>query len=161
MAMTLARLFASNNKRVLLVDADIANPSLSKTIGLEGVSWYAKKGDVKPIGESIVHGQESGICVLPLAAPIANVAAHSTPIFDQLEAKLDQVRGEFDIVIIDAGPVWQIVDEISSNGHLIDVAMLINQDTHSYGFSEARERLMDRGIFKFIAAQNSSARRAG
>ncbi len=161
MATTLARLFASNGKRVLLVDADIANPTLSKTIGLEGVSWYTKKDEQDPIGESIVHGQESGICVLPLGGPIANVAAHSTPIFDQLEAKLDQVRSEFDLIIIDAGPVWQIVDEISSNGHLIDVAMLVNQDTQSYGFSEARERLMDRGIFKFIATQNSSARRAG
>jgi Mrp family chromosome partitioning ATPase len=161
MATTLARLFASSGKRVLLVDADIANPTLSKTIGLEGVSWYTKKGEQDPIGESIIHGQESGICVLPLGGPIANVAAHSTPIFDQLEAKLDQVRSEFDLIIIDAGPVWQIVDEISSNGHLIDVAMLVNQDTQSYGFSEARERLMDRGIFKFIATQNSSARRAG
>jgi Mrp family chromosome partitioning ATPase len=161
MATTLARLFASSGKRVLLVDADIANPTLSKTIGLEGVSWYTKKDEQDPIGESIVHGQESGICVLPLGGPIANVAAHSTPIFDQLEAKLDQVRSEFDLIIIDAGPVWQIVDEISSNGHLIDVAMLVNQDTQSYGFSEARERLMDRGIFKFIATQNSSARRAG
>jgi hypothetical protein len=65
------------------------------------------------------------------------------------------------LVVIDAGPVWQIVDEISSNSHLIDAAMIVNQDTHSHGFSEARERLMDRGVFKFIAAQNAFAKKAG
>ena len=53
------------------------------------------------------------------------------------------------------------MDEISNDSHLVDVAMLVNQDTYSNGFADARERLMDRGIFKFIAAQNSFARRAG
>ena len=161
MAITIARLFATTGKKVLLVDADITNPGLSKTIGLAGVSWYRKQGSLEPIGECIIHGNESGVCVMPLNEPVANVAAKSAPIFDQLETHLDQVRSEFDLIVIDAGPAWQIVDEISSNSHLIDVAMLVNQDTQSNGFSEARERLMDRGIFKFIAAQNSFARRAG
>ncbi len=161
MAITIARMFASAGKRVLLVDADITSPSLSNAIGLAGVSWYKKQNSLEPVGESIVYGKESGVCVMPLSEPISNVAAHSAPIFDQLESHLDQVRSEFDMIVVDAGPVWQIVDEISSNSHLIDVAMLVNQDTQSNGFSEARERLMDRGIFKFIAAQNSFARRAG
>ena len=161
LAITIARLFATTGKKVLLVDADITNPGLSKTIGLAGVSWYRKQGSLEPIGECIIHGNESGVCVMPLNEPVANVAAKSAPIFDQLETHLDQVRSEFDLIVIDAGPAWQIVDEISRNSHLIDVAMLVNQDTQSNGFSEARERLMDRGIFKFIAAQNSFARRAG
>jgi len=161
MSITLARLFASSGKRVLLVDADIMQPVLSKTIGLNGVSWYRNSRSTEPVGECIIHGKKSGVCVMPLDGPVSNVAAHSEPIFDQLESNLDKVRGEFEVIVIDAGPVWQIVDEISHDSHLVDVAMLVNQDTHSNGFAEARERLMDRGIFKFIAAQNSFARKAG
>ena len=161
MSITLARLFAASGQRVLLVDGDIMQPGLSKTIGLNGVSWYQNASANEPVGECIIHGKNSGICVMPLSGPVSNVAAHSEPIFDQLDAHLEKVRGEFEVILIDAGPVWQIVDEISHDSHLVDVAMLVNQDTHSNGFAEARERLMDRGIFKFIAAQNSFARRAG
>ena len=161
MSITLARTFASRGKRVLLVDADIMQPSLSKMIGVDGINWYKKHVAQEPVSECIVHGKDSGICLMPLNAPVANVAAYSAPIFDVLESQIDKVRSEFDLVIIDAGPVWQIVDEISSTSHLVDVAMLVNQDTYSNGFAEARERLMDRGIFKFIVAQNSFARRAG
>ena len=160
MAMTLSRLFAMRKKRVLLVDADITNPGLSKTVGLAGVTWFQQTNSLLPISEAIVHGKQSGICIMPLGEPISNLAANSAPVFDQLESHLDQVRSEFDLIIIDAGPVWQLVDEISSNCHLVDVAMLVNQDTQSNGFAEARERLMDRGIFKFIATQNSHAHRA-
>jgi Mrp family chromosome partitioning ATPase len=160
MSITLARLFAASGKRVLLIDGDIMQPVLSKTIGLSGVSWYRSSCSLEPVGECIIHGKKSGVCVMPLDGPVSNVAAHSEPIFDQLDSHIDMVRGEFDLIVIDAGPVWQIVDEISHDSHLVDVAMLVNQDTHSNGFSEARERLMDRGIFKFIAAQNSYARKA-
>lgn len=161
MSITLARLFAASGKRVLLIDGDIMQPVLSKTIGLSGVSWYRNSSSMQPVGECIVHGKKSGVCVMPLDGPVSNVAAHSEPIFDQLESHIDMVRGEFELIVIDVGPVWQIVDEISPDSHLVDVAMLVNQDTYSNGFSEARERLMDRGIFKFIAAQNSHARKAG
>ena len=161
MSLTLARAFASRKKSVLLVDGDIMNPSLSSTVGMGGVDWYRNHLTQEPVGECIIRGQNSGVCVMPLNAPVANVIAHSAPIFDVLESQLDKVRGEFDMIVIDAGPVWQIVDEISNDSHLVDVAMLVNQDTYSNGFADARERLMDRGIFKFIAAQNSFARRAG
>ena len=161
MAMTLARLFASGGRKVLLVDGDIMKPNLSKTVGLSGVSWYQNWDSSEPVGESIIQATDSGVCIMPLDAPVADVSASSAPIFDELESRIDKVRSEFDLVVIDAGPVWQIVDEISSNSHLVDVAMLVNQDTYSNGFAEARERLMDRGIFKFIAAQNSFARKAG
>lgn len=161
MAMTLARLFASKGSQVLLVDADITNPNLSRSIGLESVGWFESDSVVDPIGESIVHGKDSGVCVMPLREKVTSLSASSAPLFDQLESCIDQVRSEFDLVLIDAGPVWQIVDEISSSSQLIDAAMLVNQDTHSHGFSEARQRLMDRGVFKFIAAQNSFAKRAG
>ena len=161
MSITLARTFAARGKRVLLVDADIMQPSLSKTVGVAEVNWYDQQVAKQPVSECIVHGKASHVCLMPLNAPVANVAAYSAPIFDVLESQIDKVRNEFDVIIIDAGPVWQIVDEISNNSHLVDVAMLVNQDTHSNGFAEARERLMDRGIFKFIAAQNSFARRAG
>jgi len=161
MSLTLARAFASRNKRVLMVDGDIMQPTLSSTVGVGGVNWYGNHVEQQSIGECIVQGKSSGVCLMPLDAPIANVEPYSAPIFDLLERQIDKVRGEFDLVVIDAGPVWQIVDEISSNSHLVDAAMLVNQDMHSNGFAEARERLMDRGIFKFIAAQNSFARKAG
>lgn len=161
MSMTLARLFASCGKRVLLIDADIVQPRLSSTIGLKGISWFRNSASSEPVGECIVHGKNSGVCVMPLDAPIANIPAGNLPLFDRLEAQVEQVRNDFDLIVIDAGPVWQIVDEISSDSHLIDAAMLVNQDTHSNGFAEARERLLNRGVYRFIAAENRFAKRAG
>ena len=161
MSITLARLFASSGKRVLLVDADIMQPHLSKKIGIKGVSWYRNCDSTEPVGECIVHGRNSGVCVMPLDGPITDVQPNNTPLFDRLEVHIDKLRGEFDLIVIDAGPVWQIVDEIGSESHLIDAAMLVNQDMHSNGFSEARQRLMECGVFRFIAAQNAFERRAG
>ena len=136
-------------------------PTMSETLGVNIVNWFDNHASQDSVGECIVHGRATGVCVMPLNAPISNVQPYSAPIFDLLETQIDKVRHEFDFVVVDAGPVWQIVDEISSNSHLVDAVMLVNQDMHSNGFSEARERLMDRGIFKFIAAQNAFARRAG
>lgn len=161
MSMTLARAYAAQGKRVLLIDGDIMQPTMSETLGVNIVNWFDNHASQDSVGECIVHGRATGVCVMPLNAPISNVQPYSAPIFDLLETQIDKVRHEFDFVVVDAGPVWQIVDEISSNSHLVDAVMLVNQDMHSNGFSEARERLMDRGIFKFIAAQNAFARRAG
>ena len=158
MSITLARLFASCGKRVLLIDADIMQPRLSPMIGLQGISWFDNSNSIEPVGECIIHGKNSGICVMPLAGPINNTAADDAPLFDRLEAHVNQVRGEFDLIVIDAGPVWQIVDEISSDNHLIDAAMLVNQDMHSHGFTAARQKLMDCGVYRFIAAQNGFTR---
>ena len=160
MSMTLARLFASCGKRVLLIDADIMQPRLSPMIGLQGISWFNNSTSSEPVGECIIHGKNSGICVMPLAGAITNTAPDEGPLFDRLEAHVNQVRGEFDLIVIDAGPVWQIVDEISSDNQLIDAAMLVNQDMHSHGFTAARQKLMDCGVYRFIAAQNGFTRRA-
>ena len=69
MAMTLARMFAVDSMQVLLVDADITNPNLSSTIGLEGIGWFGDDQVSDPIGESIIYGKHSGVCVMPLKLP--------------------------------------------------------------------------------------------
>lgn len=159
LAITLARLISQMGKRVLLVDADISRPSLSANVGIAGINWFSNANSTQAVGESIVHEIESGICVMAQTLPIAPSQAYATPIYDVLEKRLDQVRSEFDFIVIDAGPAAQIVDEMSSNSHLIDAAMLVNQDVHCPAFVSTRESLIQSGVFKFIAAQNAIAPR--
>jgi hypothetical protein len=156
LAITLARLIAGLGNKVLLVDADITNPSMSREIGIAGVNWFNGQDSMEPAGESIVYSHESGICVMAQSTPIERSQPHGTPVYDMLERQLDQVRSEFDFIVLDAGPSQQIVDEMSTNSHLIDAAMLVNDDVQSPAFVFARESLIECGVFKFIAAQNNA-----
>ncbi len=115
-ALNLSWLFAqTDGVRALIIDSDLRLPSLASYLGIE-----SKKGlsDVlvgnATLTESIVQLEPAGLYVLPGGEARSDVAELiSGPKFAEI---LDEARGLFDFVIIDAPPL----------GIFTDAAVLIN-----------------------------------
>lgn len=115
-ALNLSWLFAqTDGVKALLIDSDLRLPSLAEYLGVEN-----KKGlsDVlvgnATLTESIVQLEPAGLYVLPGGEARSDVAELiSGPKFAEI---LDEARGLFDFVIIDAPPL----------GIFTDAAVLIN-----------------------------------
>ena len=108
-AKSLARNFALLGKRVLLIDADLRNPSLHRVFDLDnsmGVS-NCLSGAAKP-GQCIHRVEQAGISILlsgPLPPNPAELLAGP-----RMVSLLTQAQERFDQIIIDAPPVLGLAD---------------------------------------------------
>ena len=157
MALALGQVLARSGRRALLIDANMENNGLSQQVGLQKMSWLPI---VDPIGESIVCESVSGLCVMPLNPGSANGMLHGISTLDLLEISLASVRSEFDVVIIDAGEVNNMIGGLSAANHLLDAVVIVADDVQSDGFIRARENLVRHGIYKFVLASNEFRSRA-
>jgi MinD-like ATPase involved in chromosome partitioning or flagellar assembly len=155
-AAAVTRWAVSNGKRVLLVDADLGNPELSRSTGLSpNVSWLnLLREDLIP-SEAIIRSKSSGVCIMPLAA-VVTPQTWPGPIYDRLGALIDQVRHGFDLILMDVGPVGQLSNELSASDLMLDALMIVDENPSSGEFVAAKSRLLKSGVRKFIAAQNST-----
>jgi succinoglycan biosynthesis transport protein ExoP len=154
-AATIARWAVANGKRILLVDADLANPQLSRSVGLSpNVSWLNLiREDLIP-SEAIIRSKASGVCIMPLAAVVTS-QTWAGPIYDRLGGLLEQVRHGFDLILMDVGPVGQLSNELSNHALMLDALMIVDENPTSAEFLKAKAHLLKSGVRKFIAAQNS------
>jgi len=154
-AAAISRWAVANGKRVLLVDADLANPQLSRSVGLSpNVSWLNLiREDLIP-SEAIIRSKASGVCIMPLAA-VVTPQTWPGHIYDRLGGLIEQVRHGFDLVMLDVGPVGQLANEISKHSLMLDALMIVDENPSSGDFLKAKSNLLKSGVRKFIAAQNS------
>ncbi len=108
-AKSLARNFALLGKRVLLIDADLRNPSLHRVFDLDNAMGLSNclSGAAKP-GQCIHRVDQAGISVMlsgPLPPNPAELLAGPRMI-----SLLTQASERFDQIIIDAPPVLGLAD---------------------------------------------------
>ena len=128
-AVNLARSLARAGRRTLLVDGDLRAPALHQLFGLPlegGVSELLRSemdvvDAVKPTADPSLYLLTAGVC--DAAAVHALATDQPQPIFDQL-------RSQFDFVIIDAPPVLTLADSLSI-GQYVDGAILAVLRDHS------------------------------
>ncbi len=154
-AAAISRWAVANGKRVLLVDADLGNPQLSRSVGLSpNVSWLNLiREDLIP-SEAIIRSKASGVCIMPLAA-VVTPQTWPGHIYDRLGGLLEQVRHGFDLILMDVGPVGQLSNELSNHALMLDALMIVDENPSSGEFLNAKAHLLKSGVRKFIAAQNS------
>ena len=150
-----SRWAVANGKRVLLVDADLGNPQLSRSVGLSpNVSWLNLiREDLIP-SEAIIRSKATGVCIMPLAA-VVTPQTWPGHIYDRLGGLIEQVRHGFDLVVMDVGPVGQLSNELSNHALMLDALMIVDENPSSGEFLTAKSHLLKSGVRKFIAAQNS------
>ncbi|MEL7500075.1 MAG: hypothetical protein AAFN77_20915 [Planctomycetota bacterium] len=153
-AISVARWATAAGYRTLVVDADVASPSLSGRLGLASdMSWLNGINDEMPVSELIIRSKKSNICVMPLASSVTRVTWPRF-IFDNLGAVLEPIQYAFDVILIDAGPASQLLDELSSPSRLIDSVMLVNDTAEPKKLDTFQTRLAAFGIEKFVVADN-------
>ena len=110
-SVLLARSVAQSGKSVLLVDADLRNPSVARRLGIDTISQglVQSLADETADEHTIMQTTLAGLSVLPAGRP----AGH-----DQLEllsngpatACLDRWRERYDFVLLDCSPLLPVAD---------------------------------------------------
>jgi capsular exopolysaccharide synthesis family protein len=110
-AVSLAALIAHGGGRVVLVDCDLRNPSLSKMLIPSAKSGLLDVIAGKAELESVIWTEETtGLAFLPAAPP--RRFAHSSEILasESFRALFEKLRGNYDYVIVDLSPLAPVVD---------------------------------------------------
>jgi polysaccharide biosynthesis transport protein len=111
----LAVLMADTGRRVILVDADLRNPTLMRTltprptVGL--MELLTGKIDLQ---QAIGRESDTGLALLPLV--LDEQLAHSDEILSSQAFKglIDQLRQRYDFVVLDLPPIAPVVDVLAA-----------------------------------------------
>jgi polysaccharide biosynthesis transport protein len=124
-AANLATLFAISGVRTLLVDGDIRNASLSRSLApaaklglLEAICGTAE------VGKCIVRVNDVGLDLLPASDAVQ--AAHSDEILgsDKAQCLLQELQTSYDIVIFELPPLTASLDALTMSS-LLDCTVLV------------------------------------
>src|SRR5882757_8457018 len=124
-AASLAQLIAHAGKRVIVVDCDLRNPSLSANLAPNATAGIVDVlSGARSLEETIWRDPKTNLVFLP--------SAKRTPVFhtseilssEQTGKLFDKLRGSFDYVIVDLPPLAPIVD-VRATTPLIDCFILV------------------------------------
>ena len=127
-SVMLGRSLAQCGKKVLLVDADLRNPSLSKRFGVEhepGLIASLRSNDVDRAG--IFETETSRLSMIPAGRPTMGsdfeLIANGT-----LVACMAQWRQEYDIIVLDSSPVLPVADARILSHHADGTIMVVRAE---------------------------------
>ncbi len=124
LSLSLAASAAQSGLKVLFIDCDLRHPSASRFYGLE-----KEKGLVEYlIGEvelnDVLHFQEtSRHWVLPAGGDTQNPSDLLGS--DRLKKLVEQLRTNFDLIVVDSAPIGPVVDAVIVAQHLADTVVFV------------------------------------
>jgi exopolysaccharide transport family protein len=124
-AAALAQLIAQVGGRVILVDCDLRNPSLSRglapeaTIGLMDVI-----SGVKSLEEAVWRDPTTNLTFLPSVKKTPLFHASELFAAESTKKLFDMLRGSFDYVVVDLPPLAPVVD-VRAITHVLDCMILV------------------------------------
>ena len=131
-ALSLARQLTENGNSVLLIDADLHNPSLANQLGLTTrLSWTQAIEEGRPTNQLIVKQKNSGLSLLPLVKP-KDGYHQGESIYDSLATISNPLAWIYDYVVIDVGPVGQYLAN-SSKAKIRAASTLLVTDSSQLG----------------------------
>ena len=108
-AISLATSMAGLGKKVLLIEADIRRRTFTNYFDLpDYASLVSAVEDIRQLQDNTYHSPELGIDILPGGASTVNAADFLSS--DNFAAFLEQVKADYDYVILDAPPVLAVPD---------------------------------------------------
>ena len=115
LSLNLAALIAQQQKKVLLIDADLRRPILHRRLGVDGndgLSSFLAGQAENPNGASAIIPSEKvpGLHLLP-GGPVPPFPAELLG-SEEMRNALEVWRGHFDTIIIDGSPVLPVTDSV-------------------------------------------------
>lgn len=99
LALALARRGAAAGLRVLLIDANLAQPEVSARFGLRPLPWSPVDGSA---AHAVVPAESGGLSVLPAPSGVDPLALRDT---DQWRRMLEADLADYDLIVVDTSPV--------------------------------------------------------
>ncbi|MGN8546634.1 polysaccharide biosynthesis tyrosine autokinase [Bradyrhizobium sp. 13971] len=125
LAFVFAQLVAQSGARVLLIDCDLRNPSLSRK-----VAATAERGILDVLSnnatlqDTLWRDPETGLAFLPGATRSRIAHSHDVLASDQMRDFIDGARSHYDYVIVDFPPLTPVVD-VRITAHFVDSFVFI------------------------------------
>lgn len=120
----LAFLMAQTGRRTLLIDADLRNPSLSRSLTPHAEGLLQVLEGTAELGDLVIRHEPSGLYVLPAGVERKIANTNELLCSHEMQELLARARDEFDTVIIDLPPLVPVVDARAS-AYLIDGFVLV------------------------------------
>ncbi|HZP76070.1 MAG TPA: polysaccharide biosynthesis tyrosine autokinase [Pseudolabrys sp.] len=115
--------------RTLLVDADMRNPELTRSLCPRAqVGLFEVAIGQVPIEQAIMVERASSLAVLPCSPPESSAALTEFVSSEVMRAALDRLRGMFDVIIVDAPPVVPLIDARALAEHADRIILTIAWD---------------------------------
>jgi Mrp family chromosome partitioning ATPase len=137
-----ARNLLGRGKKVVLVDNHWSNPQLARCLGLlPQIGWEESLSGGLPLEEIVIESLADGLAVLPVREPPASAITKA-----KIAASLETLVREFDLVLVDLGPVEEMEDK-STPAHDVaarmDAVVLVQnvRSTPPHRLAEVRTRL--------------------
>jgi polysaccharide biosynthesis transport protein len=124
-AKNLASLVASQGSRTLLVDADLRNPSLSRSLATGvGLGLSEVLADRSVADAAVLHETDSGLHMILCVAGRKAVHTSQTLSSRAMEEFIDLSRSHYDYVFVDLPPIAPVVD-VRAASRLFDSFVMV------------------------------------
>src|SRR5262249_11424508 len=124
-AASLALLIGQVGQRVILIDCDLRNPSLTRALAPNGTTGIVEvlSGE-RSVDEVSWRCPVTNLVFLP--APEKSGLLHASEILASAAAKklFEQLRLSYDYIVVDLPPLAPVVD-VRATGHLVDFYFLV------------------------------------
>lgn len=142
LAANLAETFGRSGVRAVLVDADLRSPGLSRVLapGAERGLADVLSGRAK-VADLLVQPEGSHLVLLPTTEPMGELDAAETLASDAFARLLAELRAEWDVVLLDLGPLARLVDSLAA-GRTVSQFLFVT-GRHAVPFATLRRRLRD------------------
>ena len=126
-AANLAFVLAETGRRVLLIDADLRKPRVADAYGIVGaVGLTTVLIDAIPLRSAVQPWPRSSLEILPSGAVPPNPAELLAS--ERMKELIQQVAGEYDLVVIDTAPV-QVVADATMIAQQVDSVLIVADTT--------------------------------
>lgn len=147
----LAVSIAQSGKSVLIIDADLRNPTQHKLFGVDnrvGLSVYLVEDQDyrKPVWDTAVPS----VRLLP-AGPIPPNPAELVG-SNRMKGLIEEVSGEFDMVLIDTPPVIAVTDALILAQEVDGVILVLASGEVDKGYAQKAKGLLDQLEIKILGA---------
>jgi len=159
--LSVAQRLSERNVNLVMVDADLVDPSLGRRLGLlPDVGWQEVLAGKTSLAEAVVESIEDHVALLPLCGqPVGqNAVANGIGAFGPMIAKM---RRNFPLVLVDLGPLDEKIDtELTALAEWTDALLLVSsvRATLPEQVVEARDRLHKAGVAKVGIVENFISR---
>jgi capsular exopolysaccharide synthesis family protein len=123
-ASNLAISFAATGRKVLLLDADLRNPSLDRSLGLDpGNGLSALLRDGEPLCAAVQRPHIEHLDVVTAGPPPSNSAELLAS--SRLAHLMDEARAAYDVIIIDSSPLLTAADPAIVSSFVDGVVLVV------------------------------------
>jgi exopolysaccharide transport family protein len=124
-AAGLADFLAKSGSRILLIDADLRNPSMSRMLGYAGAPGLLDMvANQTSFEDLVITDSKHKFDFLPSSARIKPTNSSDILNSPAMKKLLKTVKNDYDYVLVDLPPILPVVD-VKATAHLLDAFLLV------------------------------------